>query len=187
MNDDFLLDDEDEELNEDDYYIGEEDTDDEEDEDLEEVDDEESDKSGPIKSTKLTADEIWLRSAYDDIVAAGAKLKDDSIQVAAQTIVMANPKHTSTSTVNNIIRDIGSGSFSISFISSESRFKLSELFLSLLFIFVSIIDNNLCLFLKFAGSPRLIWVAILTRASSDNSNNMFKINICLSGTTYWAI
>jgi hypothetical protein len=106
MNDDFLLDDEDEELNEDDYYIGEEDTDDEEDEDQEEVDDEESDKSGPIKSTKLTADEIWLRNAYDDIVAAGAKLKDDSIQVAAQTIVLANPKHTSTSTVNNIIRDM---------------------------------------------------------------------------------
>ena len=106
MNDDFLLDDEDEELNEDDYYIGEENDEEDEDEDQEEIDDDEESKKGPVTSTKLTADEIWLRSAYDDIVAAGAKLKDDSIQVAAQTIVMANPKHTSTSTVNNIIRDM---------------------------------------------------------------------------------
>ena len=107
MNDDFLLDNEDEELNEDDYYIGEENDEEDEDEDQEEIiDDDEESKKGPVTSTKLTADEIWLRSAYDDIVAAGAKLKDDSIQVAAQTIVMANPKHTSTSTVNNIIRDM---------------------------------------------------------------------------------
>lgn len=69
-------------------------------------DDAESAKSSDYGG-RLTDDEIWLSSAYDDIIAA---VKDDknpnSIEDAATIVVMANPKHTSVNTVNNIIKDL---------------------------------------------------------------------------------
>ena len=54
----------------------------------------------------MTSEEIWLCSAYDDIIKAAQKEKDNAIEIAAQTIVKANPKHTSANTIQMIIKDL---------------------------------------------------------------------------------
>lgn len=107
MEDDFLLD-EDEDLQAYNSSGGDEDDSDEdisqvpEDEDLERLD--KSEYEG-----KLTKDEIWLSSAYNDIIAAGKTLgkKDNSaIEDAVTTLVWANPKHNSATIINNIVKEI---------------------------------------------------------------------------------
>lgn len=55
---------------------------------------------------KMTKDEVWLSTAYDDIVAAGKKDADNAIEDAVTTVVWANPKHTSTKTVGDIIKEL---------------------------------------------------------------------------------
>ena len=110
MEDDYLLEDED------DIYESyppepEEDEDD---------DDIGSSKSSdePIKTDtsgykdKISPDELWLITAYDDIVAAGNKNKEKfeslqgSIIDAATTIVRANPKHTAEATIGHIVQEL---------------------------------------------------------------------------------
>ena len=110
MEDDYLLDEEEDLDNQ--GYIGpdedgdsdsdgsdESDLDDEEGTDGEEVD--ESQYKG-----KMTRDEIWLSTAYDDIIAAGKKDAENAIEDAVTTIVWANPKHTSAKTVGDIIKEL---------------------------------------------------------------------------------
>lgn len=55
---------------------------------------------------KMTKDEVWLSSAYDDIVMAGKKDADNAIEDAVTTIIWANPKHTSAKTVGDIIKEL---------------------------------------------------------------------------------
>lgn len=94
--DDFLLDEEEDmysppdEIDEDD---GEEDVEDPEKEDSERVDVTEY-------KGKLSENEVWLINAYSDI----QKSKD--VEEAATIVVMANPQHTSTNTVAQIVKDM---------------------------------------------------------------------------------
>lgn len=107
---DYLLEDDDD-LTES-YYPQEEDEDDEDEEsgEFNDSDDIVERDVDEIDSTaykgRMTPEEIWLSSAYDDIVKAGQKEKDNAIEVAAQTIVKANPKHTSANTIQMIIKDL---------------------------------------------------------------------------------
>lgn len=117
MNDfDFMLD-EDEDLENQGYYSPDntgEDSDDEDSEDsggIDEVELEEGREKVDESAYdgKMTKDEIWLSSAYDDIVAAAknySKKNSQAIEDAATIVVMANPKHTSVNTVGNIIKDL---------------------------------------------------------------------------------
>lgn len=94
--DDFLLDDEDED-------IGIIPSEDESSEDLEDWESEEEESTGIDTSAyqgKLSKDELWLITAYSDI----SKCKE--VEEAASIIVMANPQHTSTNTVAQIIKDM---------------------------------------------------------------------------------
>lgn len=96
MNEDFLLDEEDEDIE----FPPPEDLEPEEGSE-EEIEDVEEPKIDETKyGGKLTKEEIWLISAYDDIVKSG------NIEDAATVIVMANPKHTSANTVSNIVKDL---------------------------------------------------------------------------------
>lgn len=94
---DFLLEDEDEN---DDIFISPP----EEDESDEDFDEEEDDDSTKIDASeykgKLSDLEVNLISAYNDI----SKCKD--VEEAATIIVMANPQHTSLTTVSQIIKDM---------------------------------------------------------------------------------
>lgn len=109
MEDDYLLEDED------DIYEGaypQEPEDDEED-DLGGPDTSESQKKDTSGyKGKISQNELWLITAYDDIVAAGSKNKEkfESIQGsiidAATTIVSANPKHTAKATVGHIVQEL---------------------------------------------------------------------------------
>lgn len=55
----------------------------------------------------LTKDEVWLCSAYDDIVSASKDSKNgNAIEDAATIVIMANPKHTSSTTIGNILKDL---------------------------------------------------------------------------------
>lgn len=109
MNDDFLLDED--EFDEQDYYIDptSEDSEDDSDEDSDSGFDGEVEISNKIDKSlyegKMTKDEIWMSSAYDNIVTA-SRSKDGGIEDAVTIVVMANPKHTSTSTVGNVIKDL---------------------------------------------------------------------------------
>lgn len=97
IDDDFLLDDEDE-----DSYLyppGEEDSD-SEDEDGSEEDDDSSKVDASLYEGKLTDDELWMINAYTDIT------RCKEIEEAASIIVFANPQHTSSNTVAQIIKDM---------------------------------------------------------------------------------
>ena len=54
----------------------------------------------------MTEREIWLESAYDDIVAANKNSKDTALQDTVMNILMANPMHTSMSTRSSILKDL---------------------------------------------------------------------------------
>ena len=107
MEDDYLFGD-DEELDEG-FYQPVEDEDEESDESSEEVE-ETARGSSKAESAKyedlLTKDEVWLMSAYDDIVAAGRNNKENAIEDAATIVVQANPKHTSAATIGYIVKDL---------------------------------------------------------------------------------
>lgn len=115
MEDDYLLDEEEEEDLDNQGFIGSDETgdsdDDEDSEDFEGIidDDEDGGKSRVDESQyggRMTKDELWLSTAYDDIIAAGKADKDNAIEDAVTTIVSANPKHTSVNTVGHIIQDL---------------------------------------------------------------------------------
>lgn len=94
--DDFLLDDD-----EDTYILSNDTSPDDEDEEEEDNDDDESTKlDTSLYKGKLSEDEIWLITAYTDI----QKSKD--VEEAVNVVVMANPQHTSSGTVSNILKDI---------------------------------------------------------------------------------
>lgn len=106
MEDDFLLD-EDEDLQ---IYEAESEDDSEDDDNNPPGQEEDLDKIDKSEyEGKLTKDEIWLSSAYNDIVNA-AKVVDkknpDVIQDVVTTVVWANPKHNSATTINNIVKEV---------------------------------------------------------------------------------
>lgn len=110
--------DEDEDLENQGYFdFGQNETEDEDDVDeddsssssdlIDEVDLEE-DAEKEVEYGGLTKDEVWLSSAYNDIIAASrdSKNSENAIMDAASIVVMANPKHTSSTTVGNILKDL---------------------------------------------------------------------------------
>lgn len=109
MEDDYLFGD-DEELDENFYQPAVEDDEDEESDESSEELEEAAKSTGKAESAKyenlLTKDEVWLMSAYDDIVAAGRNNKENAIEDAATIVVQANPKHTSTATIGYIVKDL---------------------------------------------------------------------------------
>lgn len=114
MEDDYLLDEEDD-LENQGYYEGpdnESEDSEDEDENSESIEDDEGKDQKEVDESiyggKLTKDEIWLSSAYDDIIAASkdTNKNPNAIEDAATIVVMANPKHTSAITVGNIIKDL---------------------------------------------------------------------------------
>lgn len=109
MEDDYLLDDE--VLNEDGYFQSEDEVDSDVDDEAEDsessvLDGEEEPVNVSDYKGRMTKDEIWLSSAYDDIIAAGKNNKEGAIEDAATIVVMANPKHTSVFTIGNIIKEL---------------------------------------------------------------------------------
>ena len=102
MEDDYLLDEEEEDL-ENQGYLGPDETGDDSDDDDSEgsdesiIGDDEDEKKIKVDESqyegKMTKDELWLSTAYDDIIAAGKLDKDNAIEDAVTTIVWANPKH----------------------------------------------------------------------------------------------
>ena len=113
MEDDYLLDEEDLDNQ---GFIGSDETGDSDDDDDDSegsgdiIEGDEEDQKSKVDESqyggKMTKDELWLSTAYDDIVAAGKADKDNAIEDAVTTIVWANPKHTSVNTVGNIIKDL---------------------------------------------------------------------------------
>ena len=123
MDDDFLLD-EDDDLESQGYIAPEDeedsDNDDQNDEEFD-VDEKINEKSSPGANAedyhgKMTKDEIWLSSTYNDIVNAsskdigkisvgGGRAFDSVIVDAVRSIVMANPVNTSATTVENITKE----------------------------------------------------------------------------------
>lgn len=113
MEDDYLLDEEDLDNQ---GFIGSNETGDSDDDDDDSegsgdiIEGDEEDRKSKVDESqyggKMTKDELWLSTAYDDIVAAGKADKDNAIEDAVTTIVWANPKHTSVNTVGNIIKDL---------------------------------------------------------------------------------
>lgn len=97
--DDFLLDDEDE-----DVYLSPDDATESDDDDVGDLVEEDDDESTKVDESlyqgKLSKDELWFITAYSDI----QKCKD--VEEAATIIVLANPQHTSTNTVAQIIKDM---------------------------------------------------------------------------------
>lgn len=108
---DYGLDD-DEDLDEGFYQMD----DDEEEGDEDELDSEDEDEDEDARPTGTLADyeghmtkrEMQFNQYYDDIIAIAKDQtnKDNAIIDAATLIVTANPKHTSTVTVSNIIKDL---------------------------------------------------------------------------------
>lgn len=115
MDDDFLLDED--ELDEQGYYVDsdeESSDDDENSEDSTSIIDEDKDEATEkidesLYEGRMTKDEIWLSNAYDNIVTAGKKVKDGAIEDAVTIVIMANPKHTSTSTVGFKVKELFQG------------------------------------------------------------------------------
>lgn len=115
--DDFLLDDE-EDLEDQEYVTPEEDVDEEG--DFESESDEEKESSPQLTEEdyggKMTKDEIWLSSAYDDIMAAskkedrvsmgGGRAFPSNIVDAVRTIIAASPKNTAQMTVENYTKEL---------------------------------------------------------------------------------
>ena len=108
---DYNLDDDDE-LNEGFYRIDDEEEGSEEDEDLDEDEEEEEESRGTGTDADyeghMTKREMQFSQYYDDIIAIAKDPtnKENAIIDAATLIVTANPKHTSTVTVSNIIKDL---------------------------------------------------------------------------------
>lgn len=99
--DDFLLDDEDEGIYNNPILDDEEGTGDDDDglgSDSDEEEERKLDES--LYKGKLDDTELWLITAYDDIV------RSKELTEAAFIVVSANPQHTSTNTVNQIVKDI---------------------------------------------------------------------------------
>lgn len=94
--DDFLLDEEDEDT----YLSPDEITDSDDDEGDESEEDDSTKIDTSLYQGKLSDDELWLITAYNDIT------KCKEIEEAASIVVMANPQHTSTNTVAQIIKDM---------------------------------------------------------------------------------
>ena len=109
MEDDYLLDEE-EDLENQGFLGPDEDGDPDSDNSDDSVDDagdlEAEDVDESQYEGKMTKDEVWLSSAYDDIVMAGKKDADNAIEDAVTTIIWANPKHTSAKTVGDIIKEL---------------------------------------------------------------------------------
>lgn len=115
--DDFLLDEEDD-LEEQEYISPEEE--DEDSDSGEEEDDETASKPTATESDyggRMTRDEIFLSSYYDDIAMAakksldkvsmgGGRAFDSSIVDAARTVITAAPKNTSTVTIENFVKEL---------------------------------------------------------------------------------
>ena len=109
---DYLLDDDDDLIES--YYQPQEEEDSDEDEEVDEssedsesvVDKDVDEIDSTVYEGRMTPEEIWLCSAYDDIIKAGKKEKDNAIEIAAQTVVKANPKHTSANTIQLIIKEL---------------------------------------------------------------------------------
>lgn len=95
--DDFLLDEEDE-----DTYVPiyDNSSGDDEDEESPEEEDESTKLDASLYQGKLSEDELWLVTAYSDI--QKAKELEDAVNI----IVLANPQHTSTFTVSQIVKDL---------------------------------------------------------------------------------
>ena len=119
--DDFLLDDE--EDIESQEYVTPEDTDGDEDSDQDDLDSEDENGSGGPNLTeqdyggRMTRDEIYLSSAYDDIMVSakrnldrvstgGGRMFDGNIVDAVRTIVGADPKNTATMTIENFTKEL---------------------------------------------------------------------------------
>lgn len=104
-----------EDLLEDSMYINNPDTDIDDDDDdsggfdddvEESVDKSQKDAEKAEAKKHMTDREIWLESAYDDIVAANKNSKDTALQDTVMNILMANPIHSSMSTRSNILKDL---------------------------------------------------------------------------------
>lgn len=109
MEDEFLLDEEEDLENQ--GYLGQDNDDDSDNNDdsgisLEDAEEAREKVDESQYQGKMTKDEIWLSTAYDDIIAAGKKDTSNAIEDAVTTIVQANPKHTSITTIGNIIKDL---------------------------------------------------------------------------------
>lgn len=94
--DDFLLDEEDEDT----YIPPSDDESSEDDEESQEEEDESTKLDISLYKGKLSESDIWFINAYSDI----QKCKD--IEDAVGIVVMANPQHTATYTVAQILKDI---------------------------------------------------------------------------------
>ena len=119
--DDFLLDEEDEDLDE--NYVTPEDEDEDSDSDNEYgnsgSDEEEDSRPEPTEQDyngRMTRDEIYLSSAYDDIVTSakkneakvstgGGRMFDGNIVDAVRTIIGSAPKNTATMTIENYTKE----------------------------------------------------------------------------------
>ena len=119
MEDDFLLDEEDDGFYED--YIDNEEEEDEESDNPEESDEEVANEEPPEKEGdymgNLTKDEIYLSTAYDDIAEStrqndykvstgGGRMFDVNIVDAVRTVIAASPKNTSTTTIENYVKEL---------------------------------------------------------------------------------
>lgn len=106
--DDYLGDDED--LDEGYYQTdSSEDEEDSEEDDVFETNEEEEESEKVDESDyegKMTKTEMRFSQYYDDIVAAAKNNKDSAIEDAASLIVLSNPKHTSSVTVGNIVKEL---------------------------------------------------------------------------------
>ena len=94
--DDFLLDDEDEDIS----YLPSDEEDDSNDDDIGDEEDESTKIDTTLYKGKLSEEELWLITAYTDIT------KCKELEEAVNIIVMANPQHTSSNTVAQIIKDM---------------------------------------------------------------------------------
>lgn len=108
MGDEYLLDD-DENLEEG-YYDDNLEEAEEDDSDSFEEEAESSKKESKVKESdyegRMTKLEMKFSQSYDDIIAASKGNNDDAIEDAATIVVFANPKHTSSVTVGNIIKEL---------------------------------------------------------------------------------
>jgi hypothetical protein len=100
MDDDYILDEDDDEVDPDAFIGTSQEGALDEDDDGSSDDSDVPDLNEAAYEGKLSKDEIWLIKAYDDIARA------DGIQEAATVVVTANPQHTSTQTINSIIKDL---------------------------------------------------------------------------------
>ena len=104
---DYFIDD-DEDLDEGYYQDEEPEEDEDSNEDFETEDAAASKKTSEADyEGKMTKLEMKFSQSYDDIIAAGKNTnRENAIEDAASVVVLANPKHTSSVTVGNIIKEL---------------------------------------------------------------------------------